>query len=379
MVKVGYVLCADKNNGSTRISSLNMFPFLKQADYQPVVIHQSGHYQTKPNLDLLVETAASLGFKQGDIIYFQKVHGSSAVKAANSLKERGIKTVFGICDYVDPEMAKCCDAVVVPSEPWKEIYAKSNNKSFVVHDGIESPDRFKTVYSQQVATKYQPLEVVLLTSQRMQQVPLLTYLPYYVRLTVIGDYSPLVDSPGKIKNDGFNFIKRLSVWRAISPTARTAGLAARMLKNKLRDGRNTSSESSSRISFKTLPWSLETIYQQLPCFDAAIIPIEFNLPVDLKTVPEDLTYAKSANRLTQLMAAGLAVIASPLPSYLPIINTGQNGFIAYSLTDWAAFFKELKDPTARESIGHAARESVIETFSQEEQARRLIKVFQAIA
>ena len=60
--------------------------------------------------------------------------------------------------------------------------------------------------------------------------------------------------------------------------------------------------------------------------------------------------AKSNVKVITAMALGLPVVASPLQSYLEIINTGENGFICYSLEDWAQSLIRLLDKPLRDKF-----------------------------
>ncbi|HNB90569.1 MAG TPA: glycosyltransferase [Plasticicumulans sp.] len=72
------------------------------------------------------------------------------------------------------------------------------------------------------------------------------------------------------------------------------------------------------------------------------------------------------------------MVASPVPSYLDIIEQGVNGYIAHSRADWLAALDALRDPQHRHSVGAAARASVLQRYSIDEQARRLIAVFDGL-
>lgn len=88
---------------------------------------------------------------------------------------------------------------------------------------------------------------------------------------------------------------------------------------------------------------------------------------------------KSENRLTLKMALGLPVIASPVPAYLDIIQQGINGYIARSRAEWLDAIDALRDPGHRREVGAAARSSVLERFSMEAQARKLISVLESVS
>jgi glycosyltransferase involved in cell wall biosynthesis len=78
------------------------------------------------------------------------------------------------------------------------------------------------------------------------------------------------------------------------------------------------------------------------------------------------------------MCVGLPVIATPIPSYEPIIEHGRNGFLARSRQEWIEYLNVLRDPTLRKSIGEQARESVLRRYSMQEQARLLVGILQEL-
>jgi glycosyltransferase involved in cell wall biosynthesis len=123
--------------------------------------------------------------------------------------------------------------------------------------------------------------------------------------------------------------------------------------------------------FRKINWRLETVYDELLQGDFGIIPVEPETAVGPGlSVPWWMV--SSENRLTLMMSLGLPVIASPVPAYEPIIESGRNGFVARTPEDWANMISQLRDPSIREAIGRAARAAVVHQYSMEEQARKLI-------
>lgn len=73
---------------------------------------------------------------------------------------------------------------------------------------------------------------------------------------------------------------------------------------------------------------------------------------DIAICPQDqwVFPAKSNVKVTTAMSLGLPVIASPIQSYLEIIDNEENGFIAYTLEDWEKYLYLLKDYSVRKKI-----------------------------
>lgn len=68
--------------------------------------------------------------------------------------------------------------------------------------------------------------------------------------------------------------------------------------------------------------------------------------------------AKSNVKVTTAIGLGIPVIASPIKSYLEIIDNGYNGYISYSLEDWSNYLEKLKDAELRRLIALNALEKV---------------------
>jgi glycosyltransferase involved in cell wall biosynthesis len=124
-------------------------------------------------------------------------------------------------------------------------------------------------------------------------------------------------------------------------------------------------------------WDPVGVYQKMLQADIGIIPIN-TLPEHKPCVSPPSWKVKSENRLTMKMCVGLPVIATPIPSYEPIIEHGRNGFLARSRQEWIEYLNVLRDPTLRKSIGEQARESVLRRYSMQEQARLLVGILQEL-
>jgi len=92
----------------------------------------------------------------------------------------------------------------------------------------------------------------------------------------------------------------------------------------------------------TISWDKNWFYHMASC-DIAICPqMHWHFP------------AKSNVKVTTAMSLGLPVIASPIKSYLEIIDNGSNGFIAESLEDWGIYLNKLKEYNLRYNFSQRA-------------------------
>lgn len=352
-IRLGFVLLSNRRNpiASTRISVLNLLPYLNEAGFETHILFEPEEATETPVLSGVAERAVELGL---DVVYFQKVHGPSVLQAVRDLSNRNIKTVFGVCDHVEESMAAATDMTVAVTEFLRSLYpADLQDRIFVVHDGIEDPDIRVRRYRADSGSRENPLNAVLVTSSELVTIPFIQRTPPWVRANVVGRYPPL---------PLFDRLRHV-FWRLCEqPDARHR---SRYLGNLL------------RYEFTKTNWRVDTVGDHLAAADIGIIPVETSEPAAPGTIVPDWQ-TKSENRLTLLMAAGLPVIASPVPSYEDVIVQGKNGFIARSLDDWRLCFQLLRDPDARETIGRAARETVLDRFSKPTQCDRLTHAIRAM-
>lgn len=346
--RIGFILLSNSANPmpSTRIAVLNMFPYLRESGYEPLVSFEPGLHTEQPDVSGLAERLIRQKIR---VAYFQKVHGPSVLSEMKKLSAAGIKTVYGVCDLIDDEIAEAADAVVVVTDYLKSLYPPAlHHKIHVVHDGIENPGFMKSGPGRRNAGR--ALRAVLVTSGELYEIPVIRKPPGFVEITVVGRYPPIPSVRQRIAE---------TYWKVRSKAG--VGDKYRFLRSLLDKG------------FRTVNWSIETVYQAMASADIGIIPVDMRHdPLPQRQV--SWWQVKSENRLTMKMALGLPVIASPVPSYAGVIEQGKNGYIATTRADWFACLDALRDPRLRQSIGQNARDSVIQRFSKEEQGRKLVQV-----
>lgn len=334
---------------STRIVVLNMFPYLRAANFDPYIVFEPAASTAMPVLPDLAAQLKSQGFH---IIFFQKVHSPSAVTLACKLRAAGIKTVFGICDYVQLPMVEATDATIAVTDHLKSLHpAALQSKIYVVHDGIEQPTLHKSSWGTHRGSISRPLKAVLVTSVGLTRLPVLISPPGWLEVTIVGAYAPA--------------LQRLQRWRdALWEFRVKKGLSEKL--QYLRFVLNP------RI--KRLAWDATDVYTQTEQADIGIIPIES----DIKQGALTGWQMKSENRLTLKMAMGLPVVATPIPSYLPVVQHGVNGFLAHDPTEWLSCLTALRDPEFRKSMGQQARQTAVTRYSMDRQAEKLIGVLRSL-
>jgi glycosyltransferase involved in cell wall biosynthesis len=224
----------------------------------------------------------------------------------------------------------------------------------VVHDGIERPHVFRTPSQGLNPKKRRSLVAGLVTSHELYAVPVLGVLPEPWRADIIGRF-PTIDP----------WWQRLRRARWGTPPSDSLRTTLRTLR------------AAAHRRVRHIPWDAETVYTCLLACDIGIIPIEAadNYP---EQTPPPGWKLKSENRLTLLMAMGLPVVATPIPSYEAVIRHGQNGFFALSRGDWLSCLRRLQDPQLRMDVGVRARESVLARYSKEAQAHAFMDVLQGL-
>jgi hypothetical protein len=347
---VGFVLCSSVQDPipSTRIAVLNMLSYLRSAAWQTHILFEPSIPSETPDITGVVERAVAA---RCEVVVFQKVRGAGAEALARHLRTAGIRTVYLVCDLVDIPMATATDATVVVTDYLKSLYPSTlQDRIYSVHDGIERPHACKRFAGVDANAQGRPLQAVLVTSSALRSVPVLDQVPAWLRVRIVGRYASGLQRWRELYRE----------WLQQQPSARLAYF--RFLTDR-------------RIS--CIPWHPDLVYCEMQKADIGIIPIDTYPAAQGSNLPPSWK-VKSENRLTMKMAMGLPVIATPIPSYEPIIEHGVNGFFARSGQDWQICFKALRDPDRRLEMGQAARASVIEKYSMDAQAAKFLAVLQAV-
>lgn len=352
-VKVGLVLLSPSARPvpSTRVAILNLLPLLRTSGYEPVIVHDPESPDEQPRLRLQAQDLAAQGVR---VVIFQKVTGPDVERTARELAGAGIATVFMVCDIIVPAMVEACDATVIVTEHLRSLYpAALRPKMHVVHDGIEEPGRKVARYRPSRGSGGDPLRAVLVTSAHLSRLPALGRLPRWVQVRVVGHYPPAPSTYAAIRN---------VEWRA-----RHAG--------GWREGIETLYFAlTPRV--RRIQWTPEGVYDEMAAADIGILPIDNREAGDGER-PAGWT-VKSENRLTLMMSMGLPVIATPIPSYEPVVRNGVDAMFAESPGDWRRCLLELRDPARRSAIGQAARAAVHERYSMARQCTLLCAVLEGL-
>jgi hypothetical protein len=349
--RIGFVLLSPPAQPipSTRIAALNVFPGLVDTGFQPEVLYAPPVANETPEPGLSAAAVAASGVR---LVVLQKVRGPQVLRLVRDLEACGVRTVFLVCDLVDAEMCAATSATVVVTDFLKSLYpAELHHKVSVVHDGIERPEVVATPRGHD-ASAADPLRAVLVTSAELIEVPMLGLPPRWLHVTVVGDYPPESD-----------LRLRLQRWRGALRSERRWASRWRMLR----------ALTCPRI--RRVPWSPTAVYHELRRADVGIIPVDVSRANRRPDQPVPAWQLKSENRLTLKMAAGLPVVATPIPAYEQVVSHGVDGFLVRSRGEWLEALTALRGAARRDRMATAARARVLEPFSIARQAKRLATVF----
>ena len=346
--RIGLVLCSSTAQPipSTRVAVINMLPFLRSAGLQTCLLFESAQPSETPDLTGVALRALEAGCQ---VVILQKVRGASAVALARELSTAGVRTIYAVCDQVDLSMVEATTGTVIVTEYLKSLCPAALHKRIhVVHDGIERPEACKSAWGSEAGSNRRPLRAVLVTSTGLDRLPVLGQPPDWLKVRIVGRYS-----------HGFNRMREIR-WTMAALRSDERIDYLRFLVNR---------------HIECVPWHPEGVYKEMVQADIAVIPIETPTEKSSASIPP-AWMLKSENRLTLKMSMGLPVIATPIPSYEPLIEHGINGFFARTRHDWEVCLTALRDPDRRREMGLAARASVTQRYSMQEQAGKLLRAIQ---
>jgi glycosyltransferase involved in cell wall biosynthesis len=122
------------------------------------------------------------------------------------------------------------------------------------------------------------------------------------------------------------------------------------------------------VRFKT--WQLADEIPDIQSFDVGIMP----LPDD------EHTRGKCGFKLIQYMSCGIPVVCSPIGANCDIVEAGRSGCFAGTHQEWADALTALAaDPSRRLELGRNGRRRVVESFSTDVVAPRLLHLLRRAA
>lgn len=137
-LRVGWIMVGDENFGSARIQGFNVHRHLLAQDVSSIVLKAPSIADHHLNFGVRDYFRVSVG--RYDIVVFQKVFDTAAIRLAKWLRWLGCRTVFILCDYYRTDMVNAVDQVIVTSDFLARfIHDEYGIEPVVIDDAIEVP------------------------------------------------------------------------------------------------------------------------------------------------------------------------------------------------------------------------------------------------
>ena len=117
-------------------------------------------------------------------------------------------------------------------------------------------------------------------------------------------------------------------------------------------------------------WSEQEEVADIQSFDIGLMPL----------MDDPWSHGKCGLKILQCLATGVPVVCSPAGVNKEIVKNGVHGFWANTREEWIEKLEILiNDPVRRERMGMEGRKRVIEHYSLEANAPRMLKIFQQLS
>ncbi len=294
------MLYSDYQTASSRLQGYHVHDYLRGRGWNSHLLLAPPHMISGLDMPTPYEPSVPFG-NSGDIVVFQKLHGPRTSSWIQSLRRRGMRTIFVDCDMpLKLDEARLVDRVVTPSEALATAYRSC---------GIDS----------------------------VVQIP---------------DAAECFQRPILRANDQRT---RRCVWFGFWVPSRRADVEfARELVSQVPDLELTVISTSDDAD---VGWDLETFFDHLAEYDFSLLPVVDHGSIEARV--------KSANRATQSMAVGVPVAASPLPAYTHVVEHGKNGYLCNTTEDWLTAIDALMDESRRYQIASNGYEFAAANYSMD--------------
>ncbi|MGH9222998.1 MAG: glycosyltransferase family 4 protein [Acidimicrobiales bacterium] len=119
---------------------------------------------------------------------------------------------------------------------------------------------------------------------------------------------------------------------------------------------------------EAMPWRLESEVADLSEIDIGVYPLP----------DEEWVLGKSGLKALQYMALSIPTVAQRIGTNLEIIEHERNGMLASTPDEWAIYLRRLvRDPSLRQRIGDAGRQTVEARYSVAVTAPRYLRVLES--
>lgn len=302
-MSVHWFLSGNREKPSSRIHGFNLHEFFLKNGFSSYIDY---HPNKSSIVDLPIDRDLVNKYvqrlKKGEIVIVQKLRGPKTIDFLDQLKRKNINTIYLDCDVpCKVDEASRVNVVVVSS-----IYLAKQYKKNGIANVICIEDAAEVFKEPQIDNSGE------------------------IKCVWFG-------LPGKQKWDSVSLLKE-----RIEKTERTKGLKCSL------------STISSNAEADHV-WS-ENSFSLINTFDISVIPVFYE---------NSEAFAKSSNRVIQSMALGLPVIASPIPSYLNVIQNGVNGYICNEIDEWIVTLYNIQNSNLLLEMKMNAYEFALKHYSLE--------------
>jgi glycosyltransferase involved in cell wall biosynthesis len=124
-----------------------------------------------------------------------------------------------------------------------------------------------------------------------------------------------------------------------------------------------------QIHVVKMTWSLEKEVADLQSFDIGVMPL----------VDDPWSWGKCGLKILQYQGVGLPVVCTPAGINRDLVEDGVNGFWAMTPAEWEGKLSLLiEDARLREKMGRKGRRRVLEHYTIQACAPRLLSIFERL-
>jgi glycosyltransferase involved in cell wall biosynthesis len=338
-MKIGWIISGTKKIPSARLHGWNLHDhFLKkgiesEVIFSPIPEFNKYNREKKEILRELILSKADIDLLAGekfDYLILQKINeGDNIDYLLQRCHENGTKIVYIAVDEINQKLATTADIIFVINDYFKTLVSTDVQgkmyrfSDYYEHDGT----KFK------IHTEDKKITLVYITSKVFAKIPQIDALPENVSMKVIG---PSYEVASRYYPD-------LPVF------------------------------TDSGYDFEYVEWELSKLTEDILECDVGVVPFSNEHLAENYSITS--AKVKSINRPLVFMSLGLPVIVSPVPEYKKIVEDGKNGYIASTTEEWESSIVKLRDNCLlRKEMGFKARETVLDDYSIETQAKKITDV-----
>ncbi len=287
------------------------------------------------------------------VVIFQKLYDEKTIELVKSLKNKGVITIFDLCDnhfyyrLDEPsalaerqeklqKMLDIVDVITVSTPELKKLIGSKTDKIPVVIDDAIEPPKINVLFREYLALKKR------LAKTRKN----------YFKVIWYGNAGT--------ENPPYGMIDLGKVLPALEQLNQEIPVKLSVISNSVDSFQKYT--SSAKIPLEYYNWQLSTFPYIFSQHDVCIIPVSLN----------DLTRCKTNNRLVLSLLLGVPVIADKIPSYEEFSN-----FVLFS--DWEANLRQYwQNPMLRQEHTKQGKEYILAKYNRNRVVSQWSDLFQKL-